>query len=155
MSPELLVPESFGLKESRPTKQSDCYALGMVVYEVLSGLRPFGLATDPHVIYMVLEGRRPGRPQTEWGSPFTDAIWALLELCWKANPSDRASVKAVLRGLEGSPLPAEMVSYVDEGVETTTDYQSDDETDGSGMFLHFASGSPLIILTVHRTVIHL
>ena len=34
MSPELLVPEVFGLNDSRPTKQSDCYALGMVVYEV-------------------------------------------------------------------------------------------------------------------------
>jgi len=34
MSPELLDPEKFGMKDYRPTKQSDCYALGMVVYEV-------------------------------------------------------------------------------------------------------------------------
>jgi len=34
MSPELLNPELFGLANSRPTKQSDCYGLGMVVYEV-------------------------------------------------------------------------------------------------------------------------
>ena len=37
MSPELLDPERFGVPESegnRPTKQSDCYALGMVIYEV-------------------------------------------------------------------------------------------------------------------------
>jgi hypothetical protein len=37
MSPELLDPEMFGLPElegERPTKQSDCYALGMVIYEV-------------------------------------------------------------------------------------------------------------------------
>jgi len=37
MSPELLHPERFGLPESennRPTRQSDCYALGMVIYEV-------------------------------------------------------------------------------------------------------------------------
>ena len=37
MSPELLDPERFGIPESedtRPTRQSDCYALGMVVYEV-------------------------------------------------------------------------------------------------------------------------
>ena len=40
MSPELLDPERFGMPESegnRPTRQSDCYALGMVIYEV--GLR--------------------------------------------------------------------------------------------------------------------
>jgi len=37
MSPELLHPERFGIPESednRPTRQSDCYALGMVIYEV-------------------------------------------------------------------------------------------------------------------------
>ena len=34
MSPELLNPEAFGLDDRRPTKESDCYALGMVVYEV-------------------------------------------------------------------------------------------------------------------------
>ena len=33
-SPELLNPEMFGLDNNRPTTQSDCYALGMVVYEV-------------------------------------------------------------------------------------------------------------------------
>ena len=37
MSPELLHPERFGMPDSednRPTRQSDCYAFGMVVYEV-------------------------------------------------------------------------------------------------------------------------
>jgi len=36
MSPELLDPERFGFDKDdrRPTKQADCYALGMVVYEV-------------------------------------------------------------------------------------------------------------------------
>jgi len=36
-SPELLDPERFGMPESednRPTRQSDCYALGMVIYKV-------------------------------------------------------------------------------------------------------------------------
>jgi hypothetical protein len=34
MSPELLDPEMFGIQGDRPTRQSDCYALGMVIYEV-------------------------------------------------------------------------------------------------------------------------
>ena len=37
VSPELLDLERFGMPESednRPTRQSDCYALGMVIYEV-------------------------------------------------------------------------------------------------------------------------
>jgi len=42
-SPELLDPDRFGMPESednRPTRQSDCYALGMVIYEV--GFRASG-----------------------------------------------------------------------------------------------------------------
>jgi len=37
MSPELLYPERFGIPQSegdRPTRQSDCYAVGMVICEV-------------------------------------------------------------------------------------------------------------------------
>jgi len=37
MSPEILDPVRFGIPEpegDRPTRESDCYALGMVIYEV-------------------------------------------------------------------------------------------------------------------------
>ena len=34
MSPEMLDPGKFGMKECRPSKQSDCYSLAMTVYEV-------------------------------------------------------------------------------------------------------------------------
>ena len=34
MSPEVLWPEKFGYKDARPTKASDVYSLGMVIYEV-------------------------------------------------------------------------------------------------------------------------
>jgi serine/threonine protein kinase len=47
MSPELLYPERFGIPESegdRPTRQSDCYALGMVIYEVRVRVSPFVVA---------------------------------------------------------------------------------------------------------------
>ena len=37
MSPELLEPSRFD-SDGHPTRESDCYALGMVIYEV-SGLR--------------------------------------------------------------------------------------------------------------------
>ena len=47
MSPELLDPERFGVPESednRPTRQSDCYALGMVIYEVRAHASGFVVA---------------------------------------------------------------------------------------------------------------
>ena len=103
MSPELLDPESFGLTDGRPTKESDCYALGMVAYEVLSGQAPFAPNTSLVVIRMVLEDKRPERPQgVEW-KLVTDVVWGILEHCWKPQPSERPSVETVLRSLEGIP----------------------------------------------------
>ena len=100
MSPGLLDPEKFGLKDGRQTKHSDRYALGMVVYEVLSGQVPFFRYPDYAVVVRVLKGERPGRPRGEEGMGFTDEIRNTLELCWKANPSDRPSIEEVLRCLE-------------------------------------------------------
>jgi len=130
MSPELLDPERFGLKGSRPTKQSDCYALGMVVYEVLSGQTPFASSAAPVVIRMILDGKRPGRPRGEEGELFTDATWEVLELCWKPRPSDRASVRAVLLSLGGNQ----------EDVESDSDDQSEVTAKNSSMLSLFRPG---------------
>jgi serine/threonine protein kinase len=103
MSPELLDPDKFGLKEGRPTKESDCYALGMVIYEVLSGRTPFDQCKGSVVIRKVLAGERPKRPQGNEGKLFTDSIWGVLKLCWKHQPRDRINARAVLLGLEKNP----------------------------------------------------
>ena len=100
MSPELLDPETFGLTESRPTKESDCYALRMVAYEVLSREAPFTPNASPVVIRMILEGKHPTRPQWE-GNLVTDAMWRVMEHCWKPQPKDRPTAKAVLWSPEG------------------------------------------------------
>ena len=100
MSPELLDPEQFGLEDSRPTKESDCYALGMVIYEVLSGQAPFALFKDFVVMRKVTEGERPGRPEGVKGAWFTDDLWRMLGLCWESQPERRPSIEAVLQCLE-------------------------------------------------------
>ncbi|KAF9645416.1 hypothetical protein BDM02DRAFT_578724 [Thelephora ganbajun] len=126
MSPELLDPERFGLKKSRPTKESDCYALGMVIYEVLSRQTPFTQHSFLAIVWRVLDGERPGRPQGKEGKLFTDAIWGVLGFCWEPQPSDRANAKAVLLCLEGAPLPPRPSSpNMDEDSETDASYQSD------------------------------
>ena len=60
MSPELLEPDKFGMKDGRSTKESDCYALGMVVYEVLSGRVPFPKCSTPVIIRKVMGGEHLG-----------------------------------------------------------------------------------------------
>lgn len=91
MSPELIALRRFGFKDSRPTKPSDCYALGMVVYETISGNLPFHEDTDLTVFLRVVEGKHPSR-----GVKFTESLWKMLELCWAPQPNDRPSIDDVL-----------------------------------------------------------
>ena len=100
MSPELLTPEKFDLKNGRQTRRSDCYALGMVMYEVLSGRAPFFRYHGYSVVVEIVNGERPRRPQGEEGGWFTDGIWSTLERCWRPTPRDRPSIKLVLQQLE-------------------------------------------------------
>ena len=102
MSPELLDPEKFKLSKRQQTKESDCYALGMVVYEVLSGRAPFGTDGPFPILRKVLSGEHPQRPQEEAGRLITDEIWGAMERCWKTDPKERASAQEVLQRLEGN-----------------------------------------------------
>ena len=137
MSPELIDPGSFGLKESRPTKKSDCYALGMVIYEVLTGETPFSLHSTPLVIKKVLEGERPERPEGNEGALFTDDLWRILALCWKHKPDERTNAKVVLQCLERTSLLPRPSSDVDGIVEIDTDKSLDVTVHDSGMFSQF------------------
>ena len=135
MSPELLDPDRFGSGNGRPTVESDCYALGMVIYEVLSGQVPFASDREPVVTRKVTEGERPRRPpQEEEPMWFTDDIWEILKLCWATKPEMRPSIESVLEclGRVSWSYPG-----VDDGTVTRTNYErSSTETD-SCMFSHF------------------
>ena len=125
MSPELLYPDGFGLTDTRPTKESDCYALGMTIYEVLRGKTPFAQYSSLAVVWKILEGERPGRPEGAQGEWFTDSIWGLLDLCWKPQRGDRVNAKTILLGLGGDPSPSTPTLNVHEDMETDAGYQSD------------------------------
>ena len=93
MSPELLDPQKYGFSKIRPTKASDCYALGMVVYEILSGSIPFCTDNSFAILRRVLGGERPKRPEGDAGKLFTDGIWDVVVRCWEDQPKeDRKSV---------------------------------------------------------------
>ena len=133
MSPELLDPDHFGIKDGRPTKESDSYALGMVILEVLSGHAPFNLFRDVIVMRIVLEGKRPERPNGPEGVWFTDDLWQILTLCWDSQRKNRPTIEAILVFLEGvsgawkpPSLPEDVEMAEDEWDLTTV-------SDSSGM----------------------
>ena len=133
MSPELIDPQRFGLDNSCPTKPSDCYALGMVIYETISGRLPFHKDRDITVFVKVLSGQRPVR-----GVLFTDSLWVMLERCWETQPNARPSIEDVLRCLELEAAIETPPRGLD--AEIHDDYYDDDWSsvnDTSGQFSHF------------------
>ena len=128
MGPELIAPERFGFEKSRPTKASDCYALGMVIYETISGKLPFHEHADLTVFLKVVEGKRPPR-----AVGFTDDLWRTLELCWAPQPNIRPSIEDVLHILEkvlNSPEPPS--PWADQKMEYGDDWGSASDSSGSG-----------------------
>lgn len=98
MSPELVDPQRFRSKNSCPTIFSDCYALGMVIYETISGHIPFHEDADMIALVNVLRGEIPLR-----GKQFADSLWKMLKRCWARNPKKRPSIGDVLQCLERAP----------------------------------------------------
>jgi serine/threonine protein kinase len=90
MAPELL--------EHRPYKKSaDVYAFAMVLWQMLSGELPYKTYTAPlQVVYDVVGlGLRPEIP-----SDTPEAVTALLEECWAAEPNDRPTFEEIVSRLE-------------------------------------------------------
>ena len=140
MSPERINPQQFGFKDSCPSKPSDCYSLGMVIYETISGNIPFHKHADLTVFMKVMEGEHPPR-----GVRFTESLWKVLELCWEPQPNDRPSIEDVLQCLDGGLIFSESPS---PGV--AKDLRADDGdrgsvSDSSGSFL---TSFPLQYFTV-------
>ena len=97
MSPELLDPKA---KYHHQTVYSDCYALGMVIYEVLNERIPFYGYRNEIITGKVLGGDRPERPEGVEGGWFTNHVWELLGRCWTPQPGDRPSIEDILQCLE-------------------------------------------------------
>ena len=125
MSPELLDPERFGSENGRPTKESDCYALGMVILEVLTGQAPFPSYNGVIVMRKVIEGELPERPQGPEAVWFTDDLWETLEQCWSPQPKVRPTVETVLEFLErGSTAWQPLPPSADDDIQTDSDDDS-------------------------------
>ena len=95
MSSELINPQQFRIEKGRPTKSSNCYALGMVIYETISGHLPFHEDTDLTIFVKVLDSSHPPREAL-----FMDTLWKTLEWCWEFQPDTHPSVEDVLQCLE-------------------------------------------------------
>ncbi|KAG6807417.1 hypothetical protein H0H92_007613 [Tricholoma furcatifolium] len=104
-APEIFKQESFN------TKETDVYAFGCLAYEVFADKPPFAKLTAHLIISKVMHGHRPKRPHNSsatwnaWG--LTEDIWALIKMCWKADPASRPTVDEAIWRLEQA-LPGDV-----------------------------------------------
>ena len=97
MAPELLHSTKFDLEKGVPSKEADIYALGMTVYQVLTGQWPFYPKRELEVMRAVISGERPPKPKNAEKIGMTGAVWELMRECWRENRTKRPDISQVLR----------------------------------------------------------
>ena len=96
MAPELLLPAKYGLEKRVPSKEADIYALGMTIYQVLTGMRPFLPRRRARIIHAVILGERPAKPEGAEKIMMADDVWGLLRECWQEDLAVRPDITKVL-----------------------------------------------------------
>jgi serine/threonine protein kinase len=112
ISPELLQGEGLSIS-------SDVWAYGMTALvincrfdsrktsnisfkEILTGYRPYHeTRIEVDVLHLIMDAQMPLRPRDVSHIP-DDNMWAICQRCWKKNPSDRPSMRAVARMVDAA-----------------------------------------------------
>ncbi|PKY31682.1 kinase-like protein [Rhizophagus irregularis] len=90
-----IAPEIF--KGSAFSKEADVYSLGMIMWELTTGCKPFANVKHDHsLIYVILDGERP-----EITEDTPECYANLMKSCWDHDPKKRPSIK-VIRNTFGS-----------------------------------------------------
>ncbi|GBB83435.1 hypothetical protein RclHR1_10160004 [Rhizophagus clarus] len=84
-----IAPEIF--KGARFSKASDIYSMGMIMWELTTGCKPFANAKDDHyLIYKIIDGERPKITDD------TPVFYAnLMKSCWDPDPSKRPPITII------------------------------------------------------------
>jgi serine/threonine protein kinase len=106
------APECFQ-RGKEYTQQSDIYSYGMILWEIVTGRRPYA-KIKVNLINYILENKREEIPDTVHRE-----YAALITACWDADPAKRPELQAIIHQLEtyvprsASPTPE---GYYEQGI---------------------------------------
>ncbi|KAK8896745.1 hypothetical protein M9Y10_014662 [Tritrichomonas musculus] len=92
-TPVYMAPEVFITNES--SKESDVYAFGILLYEMLTETTPYEGFDLIHLLMAVQNGQRP-----LFTKPIDDSYKDLIERCWSQDPKDRPSFEEIVELLK-------------------------------------------------------
>ncbi|KUL32627.1 serine/threonine-protein kinase [Actinoplanes awajinensis] len=90
-TPHYMAPEAF--HGVTPSPATDVYALGVLLYELVSGQPPYLSDSVPELMRMHAESR----PYRRSGVP--DELWRIIRACLSAKPKQRPAAPALVREL--------------------------------------------------------
>jgi serine/threonine protein kinase len=103
-----VAPEIF--KGAAFSKESDIYSLGMIMWELTTGRKPFDNAEhDINLIYEIIDGKRPKitNDTPEW---FAN----LMKKCWDSNPSKRPTIDEIYNSVSNREIWYYIHGYFNE-----------------------------------------
>src|SRR2546430_4776080 len=81
-----IAPEIF--KGAAFSKESDIYSMGMIMWELTTGCKPFAnVEHDTDLIYEIIDGKRP-----EITSDTPECFANLMKRCWDSDSLKRPSI---------------------------------------------------------------
>ncbi|KAM3720632.1 Mitogen-activated protein kinase kinase kinase [Dirofilaria immitis] len=117
MAPEVIAGSS-------PSQQSDIYSFGIILWEIITRMRPYSNCKNAEeILWSVYAGLRP--PQIE---DVPTKLMQMIERCWQKLPAERPSIKEIQKvliilcrmypnsnePLTCSEIPKQMDEVVDE-----------------------------------------
>ncbi|CAB5388587.1 unnamed protein product [Rhizophagus irregularis] len=105
-----------------PSKKSDVYSVGVLLWEISSGQKPFGSNDASFLLYDIINGKRE--------TPISDTPVDYVNIytsCWQDNPDDRPDMRKVLSELMLVNINEKLVKTW-ENTTASDNYSSNDYT---------------------------
>jgi serine/threonine-protein kinase len=156
-TPGYMAPEQAGAKKNHIGPATDVYALGAILYELLTGRPPFVAETPLDTVLEILE-QEPAPPRLI-NAKVDREVETICLKCLEKSPASRyATALALAEDLrcyrEGEPITARSVNVLDRLARTLERSRHDIEFHSYASMLHLFAALVLVVEMVVHLLVH-